>query len=90
VTQPIPMPPNYQPTRAEFDDAIKGTIAEMKWAAEKEVGKRDKRIAELEAEVAGFRAAIDRAGMVFINHPDPAQFQIAFKPEHPAISKIET
>lgn len=49
-----------------------------------------KRIAELEAEVAGFRAAIDRAGMVFINHPDPTQFEVAFKPGHPAILKLET
>lgn len=37
------------------------------------------RIEALEAQVAGLHAAIERAEMVFINHPDPSQFEIAFR-----------
>jgi len=53
------MPPDYQPTRAEYDQAIAGTIEEMTWVAKQEVAKREERIAELEAALAPFARASD-------------------------------
>lgn len=67
MAESTPMPPDYQPTRAEYDGAIK----DMAWAAEQEVAKRDKRIAELEPAYALLKRIAEKAVEPMSDSADP-------------------